>query len=129
MGEALKRPLTGQDERTQARGRALDWRKRMSSHVAYALLVYTGLQIFVTAHSLKGEVGSIVPYLALVALVGAIIPACRMAEWRWNGLSDQEASDPELAGQFRRDAGLLWLAAIGLPLALTALFKSISALF
>ncbi len=34
---------------TQKRsGRKLDWRRKMSDNVAYALLVYTGLQIFVT---------------------------------------------------------------------------------
>ena len=37
----------------------------MSDHVAYALLVYTGLQIFVTMGALKTEHGSILPYFAL----------------------------------------------------------------
>jgi hypothetical protein len=41
---------TVRDARSHARtaGRPLDWRKRMSDNIAYALLVYTGLQIFVT---------------------------------------------------------------------------------
>ena len=45
----------------------VDWKRRMSDHVAYALLVYTGLQIFVTMGALKSEHGSILPYFALVA--------------------------------------------------------------
>ena len=104
-----------------------DWRKKMSDHVAYALLVYTGLQIFVTAHELKGEPGSILPYFALVVLVGAIIPACRMAERRWDGLSDVEAAAPDRRIAFRRDVAVLWIAAIGLPLVLTFVFKALAA--
>ena len=60
---------------TQKRaGRKLDWRRKMSDHVAYALLVYTGLQIFVTMSALKIGSGSILPYFALIVLVAAIIP-------------------------------------------------------
>src|SRR3546814_100820 len=49
---------------------ARDWRKAMSDHVAYALLVYTGLQIFVTVHALEGGSSTILPYLALVVQIG-----------------------------------------------------------
>ncbi len=65
-----------------------DWRKRMSDNIAYALLVYTALQIFMTMGALHGKGGSILPYFALVVLVAAIIPACRRFEKRWNRLSD-----------------------------------------
>ncbi len=34
---------------------ALDWRKKMSDTIAYALLVYTGLQIFVTMQALHAD--------------------------------------------------------------------------
>lgn len=109
--------------------RPVDWRRRMSDNIAYALLVYTALQIFVTMGALKGEGGSILPYLALVILVAAIIPACRRFERRWNRLSDEEAHDPALAGYFRRDRLTLWLLAIGLPFALTALFRGVALIF
>ena len=109
-------------------GRKLDWRKKMSDNVAYALLVYTGLQIFVTMGALKNGSGSIMPYLALIVLVAAIIPGCRLFEKRWDALSDSQAADPALRGRFRRDLAVLWLCAIGLPLALTALFMGIEAL-
>lgn len=110
--------------------RGLDWRKRMSDHVAYALLVYTALQIFVTMQSLKGgEGGSILPYFGLVVLVAAIIPGARWIEQRWSGLGDAAAADPGRAAAFRRDRLALWLCAIGLPFGLVAAFKGAAALF
>ncbi|TRD11546.1 hypothetical protein FGU71_06525 [Erythrobacter insulae] len=105
--------------------RGTDWRKSISDHVAYALLTYTGLQIFVTVKALSEGLSSILPYFALIVLVAAIIPACRWFEKRWQGLSDQEASDPAYAGAFRRDTILLWSLAIGLPLLLTGIFKAL----
>jgi hypothetical protein len=108
-----------------ARGR--DWRKAMSDNVAYALLVYTGLTIFVTVTAMKTEGMSILPYLALVVLVGGIIPACRSFEKRWRDLPDAAAADEALAPAYRRDQLLLWLLAIGLPLLLTGLLKLIFA--
>ena len=112
---------------TQKRaGRKLDWRRKMSDNVAYALLVYTGLQIWVTMGTLKNGSGSILPYFALIMLVAAIIPGCRMFERRWSSLSNGEAANPELKDRFRRDQLLLWLCAIGLPFALTGLFLAVS---
>lgn len=108
---------------------SIDWRRRMSDHIAYALLVYTGLQIFVTVGALKVKGGSLLPYLALVILVVAIIPVCRVFEGRWNRLSEAAAHDPAHATAFHRDRLCLWLLAIGLPLAMTALFKGLALFF
>ena len=103
-----------------------DWRKGMSDNVAYALLVYTGLQIFVTMHAISDVArGSTLPYLSLVVLVAAIIPACRRFEKRWEAIDEAHADDPALKGLYRRDQALLWLLAIGLPFALTALFVAL----
>jgi hypothetical protein len=109
-------------------GAKLDWRRKMSDHVAYGLLVYTGLQIFVTMSALKVGQGSILPYFALIVLVVGIIPGCRMFERRWEALSDSEAANPELADRFKRDRLLVWLFALGLPFALTGIFKGVEAL-
>lgn len=109
--------------------RPLDWRRKMSDHIAYALLVYTALQIFVTMGALKSPGASLLPYLALIVLVIAIIPACRRFERRWNRLDDTQASDPSLAPLYRRDRFWLWALAISLPLALTAVFKGLALLF
>ena len=113
----------------QESARPVDWRRKMSDNIAYALLVYTALQIFVTMGALKAEGMSLLPYLALVILVAAIIPACRRFERRWNRLNDRQASDPALASYYRRDRLALWLLAIGLPFALTAVFKALALLF
>ena len=40
-------------------GRARDWRKAMSDNVALALLVYTGMQIFMTVGAMKQGVSPI----------------------------------------------------------------------
>ena len=108
--------------------RTTDWRRRMSDHIAYALLVYTGLQIFVTMGALKGNGASLLPYMALIILVAAIIPACRRFERRWNRLSDAQAADPAFAPQYRRDRRALWFIAIGLPFALTGMLKGLALL-
>jgi len=124
MDKAL-REHSGAQKRAGAK---LDWRRKMSDHVAYGLLVYTGLQIFVTMSALKVGHGSILPYFALIVLVAAIIPGCRMFEKRWESLSDSEAANPELADRFRRDRLLVWIFALGLPFGLTGLFKGVEAL-
>ncbi|MFC3172961.1 hypothetical protein ACFOD9_01715 [Novosphingobium bradum] len=103
-----------------------DWRRRMSNQVAYALLVYTGLQIFLTVGALEGRRSSLLPYVALVVLVVAIIPACRCTERRWQSLDEASSHDPALAAAFRRDCTGLWLLAIGLPIGLTALLKALA---
>jgi len=110
-------------EETGKTRKAIDWKRRMSDHVAYALLVYTGLQIFVTMGALKSEHGSILPYFGLVLLVVAIIPGCRMFEQRWERLSLSDATREELAPRFTRDVVVLWIAAIGLPFLVTGIIK------
>ena len=122
MNKALYEKDIASGHRTS---RARDWRRSMSDNVAFALLVYTGLQIFMTVNAMKDGVSSIVPYLALVILVGGIIPACRWFERRWSDLSDDQAADGALKPAFRRDQILLWAMAIGLPAALTAFFTLI----
>lgn len=109
--------------------RKLDWRKRMSDNIAYALLVYTALQIVVTVGALKSGTASLLPYFALVILVAAIIPLCRAFEGRWMGISDEAAADPGYARAYRRDQALLWILAIGLPFVLTGIFKLLASLF
>lgn len=107
---------------TAAPVRRRDWRKAMSDNIAYALLVYTALQIFMTIGAMKKLTqGSILPYFSLIILVAAIIPACRRFERRWDSLSDEQAADPAMRGWFRRDQAFLWLLAIGLPFILTGL--------
>ena len=102
-----------------------DWRKSMSDHVAWALLVYTALQIFLTVKALSAGFSSVFPYFVLVILVAAIIPACRWFERRWKDIDDAHAADPALSGDYRRDQALLWTMAIGLPFAIAYGCKAI----
>lgn len=126
----MNKALSYSAEQTQKRtADTLDWRKQISDHIAYGLLVYTGLQIFVTATVLKENSSSILPYFALVILVFAIIPGCRLFEARWSELSDAQAADPELSGAYKRDRAIIWAFAIAAPLLLTGLFRGLAALF
>jgi hypothetical protein len=94
------------------------------------LLVYTGLQIYFTMQALHAESGgSLLPYFALIVLVVAIIPACRMFERRWNRLNDVQAADPVFAQRYRRDRLLVWLLAIGLPFLVTGMFRLLAMAF
>ena len=108
--------------------RLVDWRKAMSDNIAAALLVYTGLQIFVTTTTVKAGGASMLPYLALAVLVLAVIPACRQFERRWDRLTQLEAIDPALAPRFRRDRLALWLAALGLPFLVAGVYRLFAAI-
>jgi hypothetical protein len=105
------------------------WEKRISNHVAYALLAYTGLQIFVVMGAIKGEGMSILPYLGLIALVGIVIPLCRRVEKRWQRLTRSGASEAELTAAYSSDRLGIWLFAIGFPFAFVLLVKGLAALF
>lgn len=104
------------------------WEKRISNHVAYALLAYTGLQIFVVMGAIRGEGMSILPYLGLIALVGIVIPICRRVEKRWQALGRSELSEASLMQAYRGDRLGIWLFAIGFPFAFVAVVKGIGAL-
>ena len=121
---ALSGARTHGTPRLRRRARPLDWLKRMSDMVAYALLVYTALQIIVTMHAMADGSTSMMPLFALVVLVGGIIPLFRHFERRWDGLSPFEAANPERAPLFRRDQLSVWLLAVGLPFVVTGLFRT-----
>ncbi|WEK45679.1 MAG: hypothetical protein P0Y56_11635 [Candidatus Andeanibacterium colombiense] len=121
----MDKALWNSDRATAAPLAKRDWRRKMSDHVAFALLAYTGLQIFVTMGALQNDGESIVPFFALVLLVAAIIPGARMFEQRWAHLSDEEASDPALARAFRFDATKVWIAALSLPLIVTGIIRMV----
>jgi hypothetical protein len=114
------------DARRQAEGKPVDWRKAMSDNVAYALIVYTGLQIFLTVDAIKETGLRSLAMLCLIILIVAVIPACHKLDRRWRDLSESDAHDRALAGAFRRDQILLWLVAIGLPFVLTLVFKAMA---
>lgn len=105
------------------------WQKRISNHIAYALLAYTGLQIFVVMGVMKEATGTILPYFGLIVLVGLIIPLCRKFEKRWERLGISELSSASLNLRYKRDRLGIWLMAIGLPFAVVALFRMLTLVF
>jgi hypothetical protein len=93
----------------------------MSTHIAYALVVYTLLLIFIVSPELESEGMAIWPYFALVAMVGAVIPICRRIERRWQ-TRDASHSD-EHESQLKADEVKLWIGAVGIPVVLMLFFR------
>jgi hypothetical protein len=104
------------------------WDKRMSNHCAFALLVYTMLQIFMVVGTIPGKGMSVAPYLGLLVLVAIIIPFCRKYEKRWEWLQDSGLSDAGLAQRYRIDTVILWVLALGLPFLFVVIFKTIGSM-
>lgn len=126
MPKAISHDNMVQERSRDAASKRRDWRKSISDHLACALLVYTGLHIAITMTAIKVGKGAILPYFALVILVVAIIPVARLIERRWEEFGEEAAGDPAMAGTFRRDAALIWLGALGLPLLVTGICKATS---
>lgn len=105
------------------------WARKMSNHIAYALLMYTALQIFVVMAEIKGKSHSTLPYLGLVILIAIVIPGCRRFERRWERFDAQAETvgHQAISALYRRDALGVWLAAIGLPFAIAGVWHVASA--
>jgi len=101
------------------RAEANGYGKRMSSHIAYALVVYTLALIFEVSPMIKGSGMAIWPYFLLVVLVGLVILPLRNFEKRWQLLEVNGEGD--LSAQFKREVTGLWLCAVGFPTALMAI--------
>ncbi len=90
--------------------------KRISSHIAYALVVYTLLLIFEVSPQMESKGMSIMPYLILVLLVGLVILPCRNLERRWQAIEASGSADnADNQAAFRRDVIGVWIAAVGIP--------------
>lgn len=96
--------------------------KRMSDHVAFALVVYTLMLIFLVTPTIESTGTSIFPYFILVLLVGAVIPACIRLERRWQVLDTGAHMDGDLQSRYVADRIKLWVAAIAIPGVLAILF-------
>lgn len=100
--------------------------KRMSDHVAFALVVYTLMLIFLVTPAMENEGTSIFPYFMLVIFVALVIPPCRGLERRWQAIQAQDSGDGAFDPQFRIDRAKLWIAAIGIPAAIAVIFRGIT---
>jgi predicted ABC-type exoprotein transport system permease subunit len=96
--------------------------KRMSDHVAFALVIYTLALIFLVTPTIESGGTSIFPYFVLVLFVAAVIPLCRNLERRWQALDANAYSGDGLESRYFADRLKLWVAAVGIPSALAVLF-------
>ena len=86
-----------------------DFAKRMSSHLAGALICFCLLQIFIVAK--MG--GSVLLHFGIILAIGGFALAARGLERRWQMLETSGLSERGLARRFRRDLIPLWAIAIG----------------
>jgi hypothetical protein len=93
--------------------------KRMSDNIAIAMIIYTLMLIFMVTPALESGGMSIFPYFLLVFLVALAIPFGHSLERRWEALDGSELSNKGLNLRFNFDRIKLWVAAIGLPVALS----------
>ncbi|MEE9432893.1 MAG: hypothetical protein V3V15_01475 [Sphingorhabdus sp.] len=105
-----------------ARSSRKSYTKRISDHVAVALIIYTLLLIFMVMPAMETEGMSILPLFLLVVFVALMIPFCRHIDKRWKLLEGSELSDSNLRSRFAIDRTKLWIVAIGAPVLLAFLF-------
>ncbi len=121
---------TGHAERSRAESGQYKktYAKRISDNIAYALIVYTMMLIFLVAGAIKTSSLSVFPYLLLLLFVAVVIPMARRFEKKWEMLDASELSDNSLNTRFNLDRLKLWVGTIILPLFLTLVCKQVSGL-
>lgn len=82
--------------------------RRMSTHLAAALVVFCLLQIFIVAK--MG--GSLLLHLGIIIAIGGFAVAARGLERHWELLDGSGLSSHGLETRFRRDLVQLWSASI-----------------
>ncbi len=117
---AGERAASGKYEKTYA--------KRISDNIAYALIVYTMMLIFLVAGAIKTSSMSIFPYLLLIVFVAIVIPMARKLEKKWEMLDESELSDNSLGTRFTIDRTKLWVGTIALPLILMVVCRAVSSI-
>ena len=93
------------------------WHRKMSNNLAWALVLFTGLQIAVISGVVATGASTILYHLGIAVLIAAVVPAARNMERRWESLSQSDLSGLRLAALFRVDQLKLWGTALFLPLA------------
>ncbi|CAN5364776.1 hypothetical protein BH10PSE12_BH10PSE12_27820 [soil metagenome] len=91
---------------------AAEYDKRMSSHLAGALVIFALLQIFVVAR--MG--GSLLLHLGIIIAIALFATAARTLERRWVILAQSGLPSAGLATRFRIDLLQLWATSLLTPL-------------
>lgn len=86
--------------------------KRMSSHLAAALVVFALLQIFVVA----ATGGSLLLHLGIIVALAGFTVLARTLEHRWSILAESGLPRSQLAARFRADLIRLWSVGLLVPL-------------
>ncbi|SCW74362.1 hypothetical protein SAMN02927924_02566 [Sphingobium faniae] len=89
-------------------GRRNAFAKRISSHLAAALVVFCLLQIFIVAK--MG--GSLLLHLGVIIAIGGFAVAARGLERHWQSIEQSGLPHRALALRFRRDVLQLWAASL-----------------
>lgn len=118
---------TGATKRSESTKSKKSYTKRISDHIAYALIVYTMMLIFLVAGAIKTDGTSIMPYIMLMLFVIFVIPMARKLEKKWEVLDESELSISSLNRRFSLDRTKLWLGTFALPLFLMGVCTLISA--
>ena len=101
--------------------------KRINDHIAFALVVYTLMLIFVVTPSVETKGMSIFPYFLVVLLVAMVIPFFRRFESKWAKLEKSELGINSLKTRFAIDRIQLWMIAFGVPFLLSIICGMIKA--
>ena len=118
-GPAVPDPFAA--ESTHPAPAAADPRRRIGDHIAFALPVYTVLQVAVTMAVLRAPGAAPLPIATLALLVVLVVPASARFARNWQELPDSALALPATAARLRRHLALLWAAALAAPFVLTAL--------
>lgn len=107
-GRASQKRGSSQTKKTYA--------KRISDNIAYALIVYTMMLIFLVADAIKTSGTSVMPYIMLMLFVAVVIPLARKLEKKWEMLDQSELSDSSLNRRYNIDRAKLWIGTLVFPL-------------
>ena len=111
----------GQATHTQSRKSCS---KRICNEVAYALVLYTMLLIFVTSPAIHFGDMSIFPYFLLVVLVALAIPFLRGLERKWHAI--EASGEVSRETSFTADRIKLWAFAILMPIIFMGIARVLS---
>lgn len=91
--------------------RGTNYRRRISNHIAFGLVTFAMLQIFVVA----SHGGLLLANLGVILVIAASIPGARSLERRWELLASGGLPSAGLATRYRRDVLTIWMVDLLVP--------------
>lgn len=118
---------TGRGDHDSSLKKRKSYAKRITDNIAYALIIYTLMLIFLVAGAITTNSMSVAPYLLLMLFIALVIPMARKLEKKWEMLDGSELSHSSLRKRFAIDRTKLWFGTFSLPLILMVICKALSA--